>query len=212
MRKKIKIIFVGICIVAGIAFMAVPFYYHFHGQNETNELIDQFEHTLEEHEDEKEETKKKSKEQTALSQKDAALLSEEEVIGIIEIEAIDIRYPVLEGTGNSQIKYAIGHMPETAGLGEKGNCVLCGHNGSRNGIFFTNLNKLSVGDKVKITDKNGEIHMYEVTDTYIIDPYDNTVKKQSDEEILTLLTCANKGTKRFVCRCIPVKEAGNVDE
>ena len=212
MRKKIKIIFVGICIVAGIAFMAVPFYYHFHGQNETNELIDQFEHTLEEHEDEKEETKKEGKEQTALSQKDAALLSEEEVIGIIEIEALDIRYPVLEGTGNSQIKYAIGHMPETAGLGEKGNCVLCGHNGSRNGIFFTNLSKLSAGDKVKITDKNGEIHMYEVTDTYIIDPYDNTVKNQSDEEILTLLTCANKGTKRFVCRCIPVKEAGDVDE
>ena len=212
MRKKIKIIFVGICIVAGIAFMAVPFYYHFHGQNETNELIDQFEHTLEEHEDEKEETKKEGKEQTALSQKDAALLSEEEVIGIIEIEAIDIRYPVLEGTGNSQIKYAIGHMPETAGLGEKGNCVLCGHNGSRNGIFFTNLNKLSAGDQVKITDKNGEIHMYEVTDTYIIDPYDNTVKNQSDEEILTLLTCANKGTKRFVCRCIPVKEAGDVDQ
>ena len=212
MRKKIKIIFVGICIVAGIAFMAVPFYYHFHGQNETNELIDQFEHTLEEHEDEKEETKKEGKEQTALSQKDAALLSEEEVIGIIEIEALDIRYPVLEGTGNSQIKYAIGHMPETAGLGEKGNCVLCGHTGSRNGIFFTNLSKLSAGDKVKITDKNGEIHMYEVTDTYIIDPYDNTVKNQSDEEILTLLTCANKGTKRFVCRCIPVKEAGEVDE
>lgn len=212
MRKKIKIIFVGICIVAGIAFMAVPFYYHFHGQNETNELIDQFEHTLEEHEDEKEETKKEGKEQTALSQKDATLLSEEEVIGIIEIEAIDIRYPVLEGASNSQIKYAIGHMTETAGLGEKGNCVLCGHNGSRNGIFFTNLNKLSAGDKVKITDKNGEIHMYEVTDTYIIDPYDNTVKNQSDEEILTLLTCANKGTKRFVCRCIPVKEAGEVDE
>ena len=130
----------------------------------------------------------------------------------LEIEAIDIRYPVLEGTGNAQIKYAIGHMPETAGFGEKGNCVLCGHNGSRNGIFFTNLNKLSARDKVKITDKNGEVHLYEVVDSYIIDPYDNTVKNQSDEEILTLLTCANKGTKRLVCRCIPVKEAGDVDE
>ena len=54
--------------------------------------------------------------------------------------------------------------------------------------------------------------MYEVADTCIIGPYDNTVKNQSDEEILTLLTCANKGTKRFVCRCIPVKEAGDVDE
>lgn len=118
----------------------------------------------------------------------------------------------MEGAGDSQISYAIGHMTETAGLGEKGNCVLCGHNGSRNGTFFTNLNQLSAGDKVKITDKKGEVHMYKVADTCIIGPYDNTVKKQTDEEILTLLTCANKGTKRFVCRCIPVKEAGDVDE
>lgn len=202
----------SICIVTGIALLAVPFYYHFHGQNETDKLIEQFEKTLEDNEDETEKPKEEGKEQTSLSQEDAALLSGEDVIGIIEIEAIDIRYPVLEGAGNSRIRYAIGHMTETAGLGEKGNCVLCGHNGSRNGTFFTNLNQLSAGDKVKITDKKGEVHMYEVADTCIIGPYDNTVKNQSDEEILTLLTCANKGTKSFVCRCIPVKEAGDVDE
>ena len=103
-------------------------------------------------------------------------------------------------------------MTETAGLGEKGNCVLCGHNGSRNGTFFTNLNQLSAGDKVKITDKKGEVHMYEVADTCIIGPYDNTVKNQSDEEILTLLTCANRGTKRFVCRCVPAVKEGEADE
>ena len=212
MGKKIKRIFVSICIVTGIALLAVPFYYHFHGQNETDKLIEQFEKTLEDNEDETEKSKEEGKKQTSLSEEDAALLSVEDVIGIIEIEAIDIRYPVLEGAGDSQIRYAIGHISETAGLGEKGNCVLCGHNGSRNGTFFTNLNQLSAGDKVKITDKKGEVHMYEVTDTCIIGPYDNTVKKQSDEEILTLLTCANKGTKRFVCRCIPVKEAGDVNE
>ena len=187
MGKKIKRIFVGICIVTGIALLAVPFYYHFHGQNETDKLIELFENTLD-NEDETEESKEEGKEQTSLSKEDAALLSGEDVIGIIEIEAIAIRYPVLEGAGNSQIRYAIGHMTETAGLGEKGNCVLCGHNGSRNGTFFTNLNQLSAGDKVKITDKKGEVHMYQVADTCIIGPYDNTVKNQSDEEILTLLT------------------------
>lgn len=212
MGEKIKRIFVSICIVTGIALLAVPIYYHFHGQNETEKLIDQFEKTLEDNEDETEESKEEGKEQTFLSKEDAALLSGEDVIGIIEIEAIDIRYPVLEGAGDSQIRYAIGHISETAGLGEKGNCVLCGHNGSRNGTFFTNLNQLSVGDKVKITDKKGEVHMYEVADTCIIGPYDNTVKKQSDEEILTLLTCANKGTKRFVCRCVPAVKEGEADE
>ena len=46
MGKKIKRIFVSICIVTGIALLAVPFYYHFHGQNETDKLIEQFEKTL----------------------------------------------------------------------------------------------------------------------------------------------------------------------
>lgn len=146
MGKKIKRIFVSICIVTGIALLAVPFYYHFHGQNETDKLIEQFEKTLEDNEDETEKSKEEGKKQTSLSEEDAALLSVEDVIGIIEIEAIDIRYPVLEGAGDSQIRYAIGHISETAGLGEKGNCVLCGHNGSRNGTFFTNLNQLSAGD------------------------------------------------------------------
>lgn len=212
MGKKIKRIFVRICIVTGIALLAVPFYYYFHGQNETDKLMKQFEKTLEDNEDETEKPKEEDKEQTSLSKEDAALLSGEDVIGIIEIEAIDIRYPVLEGAGDSQIRYAIGHISETAGLGKKGNCVLCGHNGSRNGTFFTSLNQLSAGDKVKITDKKGEVRMYEVADTSVIGPYDNTVKNQSDEEILTLLTCADNGTKRFVCRCIPVKGVGDVDE
>ena len=73
MGKKIKRIFVGICIVTGIALQAVPFYYHFHGQNETDKLIEQFEKTLEDNEDETEESKEEGKEQTSLSKEDAIL-------------------------------------------------------------------------------------------------------------------------------------------
>ena len=95
MGKKIKRIFVSICIVTGIALLAVPFYYHFHGQNETDKLIEQIEKTLEDNEDETEESKEEGKEQTSLSKEDAALLSGEDVIGIIEIEAIDIKSGVI---------------------------------------------------------------------------------------------------------------------
>lgn len=40
MGERIKRIFVSICIVTGIALLAVPIYYHFHGQNETDKLIE----------------------------------------------------------------------------------------------------------------------------------------------------------------------------
>ena len=53
------------------------------------------------------------------------------VIGIIEIPGLDIRYPVMEGTTSKVLNAGIGHIEETAGIGESGNCVLCGHNGSR---------------------------------------------------------------------------------
>ena len=55
-------------------------------------------------------------------------------------------------------------------------------------------------------DKNGQKHIYEVTETDVVNPYDNSIKTQGDEKELTLFTCSQKGTMRFVVRCI-YKEA-----
>lgn len=114
--------------------------------------------------------------------------------------------PVMEGTTSKVLNAGIGHIEETAGIGESGNCVLCGHNGSRYGTFFTPLNQISIGDDVTIIDKNGQTHIYEVTDTEVVNPYDNSIKTQGEEKELTLFTCSQKGTMRFVVRCI-YKEA-----
>ena len=204
MRRKV---IAGICIVAGIALLAVPFFYKMHGKSETDKLLKEFEQILEEDAYE-EEVRQEIWEgdKASGSEEDTPLFLEENVIGIIEIEAIDIRLPIVEGTSSKDIAYAIGHMSETAPIGEMGNCVLAGHNGSRNGVFFTNLNQLVLGDKVKLIDRNGEVHLYEVADMFIIGPYDNEVKAHGEEEILTLLTCAGNGTKRYIVRCILVGE------
>ena len=201
-RKKLnkRKIVAGICIMLGIALLAVPFYYHFRGQEKTDMLLAEFEQTLEE--GESEETGEVGQgEQTTSNEEKKALLEKNEAIGIIEIEAIGIRYPIVEGSGKSELAYAIGHISETASIGEKGNCVLAGHNGSRNGAFFTDLNQIRVGDVVILTDKNGIEHEYEVSKTFVIEPYDNSIKNQMDNEEVTLLTCAENGTKRFVCKC-----------
>ena len=49
-----------------------------------------------------------------------------------------------------------------------------------------------------ITDKNGLKHIYEVTETEVVNPCDNSIKTQGDEKELTLFTCSQKGTMRFV--------------
>ena len=73
-------------------------------------------------------------------------------IGIIEIDSLDIRYPIYQGATEAQLSKGIGHLPETAGLLEKGNCVLCGHNGSSRGLFFTTLSHIRKGAQVKSDD------------------------------------------------------------
>ena len=209
MRRILAAIF----ITAGLAAMSVPLFYHFHGSHKTDGLIEQFEKSVEQEQmedDEKEEEKKTETEaadtKAPVNEADAALLSSGDVIGLIEIEALELKYPIVEGADSKQLAYGIGHIPDTAAVGSKGNCVLAGHRGSRYGTYFKYLNRLSAGDTVKVMDKEGNVYLYEVVSWEVVGPYDNSVKAQGEKAELTLLTCENSGTMRLIYHCI-YKEA-----
>ena len=108
-----------------------------------------------------------------------------------------------------QLNEGIGHMESTAPLCGKGNCVLAGHNGSRRGTFFTNLSSARAGMEVKLTTKEGATHCYTVEEMRVVSPYDAWVTEESDKEVLTLFTCAEHGTRRFVCRCVLAGDYGS---
>ena len=203
MRKILAAIF----ITAGLAAMSVPLFYHFYGNHKTNELIEQFEQNMEqEHKEDGEKEEEKETEaadtKAPISEEDAALLSSGDVIGLIEIEALELKYPVVEGADSKQLAYGIGHIPDTAAIGSIGNCVLAGHRGSRYGTYFKYLNRLAAGDTVKVMDKEGNVYLYEVVSWEVVGPYDNSVKAQGIETELTLLTCENSGTMRLIYHCI----------
>lgn len=202
-------ILAAIFITAGLAAMSVPLFYHFHGSHKTDGLIEQFEKSVEQEQmedDEKEEEKKTETEaadtKAPVNEADAALLSSGDVIGLIEIEALELKYPIVEGADSKQLAYGIGHISGTAAVGSTGNCVLAGHRGSRYGTYFKYLNRLTEGDVVKITDKEGNVHLYEVVSSEVVGPYDNFVKAQGDKTELTLLTCENSGTMRLIYHCV----------
>ena len=203
MRKILAAIF----IMVGLAAMSVPLFYHFYGNHKTNELIEQFEQNVEqEHKEDGEKEEEKEAEaadtKAPISEEDAALLSSGDVIGLIEIEALELKYPVVEGADSKQLAYGIGHISDTAEIGSIGNCVLAGHRGSRYGTYFKYLNRLSEGDTVKVTDKEGNMYLYEVVSWEVVGPYDNSVKAQGEKTELTLLTCENSGTMRLIYHCI----------
>lgn len=212
-RRKV---FATLCIVVGIWFFAIPIVYKYSGSKETDKLTQEFEQILEEKQEDETETEEtaepEEETEAAISEEDAAIFAEGDVIAILEIESLEIRYPVVEGCSSSDLNKAIGHMSETAMVGSAGNCVLCGHNGSRYGEFFTKLNQIELGDVVTLLDTTGELHSYEVVDFFVVGPYDNSIKTQSEAEELTLFTCAERGTKRFVVKCVPAGEEGAYGE
>ena len=198
MKQKI---FAAILITLGLAALSVPLLYHFYGNHRTGEMMEQFEHSMEQESEDEAREKETAETEAAVSAEKAALPQGENVIGLIEIEALELKYPVLEGTESGQLSAGIGHISDTAAIGEPGNSVLAGHRGSRYGTFFKHLNRLTEGDRVKLTDKEGRVSFYEVDSWEVVGPYDNSVKAQGEKTELTLLTCESSGIMRLIYHC-----------
>lgn len=80
--------------------------------------------------------------------------------------------------------------------------VIVGHN-YKNGKFFGNLKKLTIGDNIFLLSSKGNAQVYKVYDTYIVDETDmSCISQETNGEIeLTLITCADDNTKRLVVKC-----------
>lgn len=199
MKRRIKKDIV--LILLGVAIVAIPFLLRMKEQERSNRYMKAFEEEQNEEKQNKKDHKKKD-----------SLLLQEGVIGIIEIPSLDIKYPVFEGAGSVQLNEGIGHMTNTTELCGKGNCVLAGHNGSRRGVYFTYLCNIEAGAKVMLMNRKKEKHEYTVKEMKVVNPYDEWVTKQTEEgESLTLFTCAEHGTKRFVVKCEPVNNTDQQD-
>ena len=179
--------------------MTVPFLIKHQDEKQAEEVIETFSReTITELQ-----TTEETKEQTTEAKEEDF---PDNAVGIIEIPKLGIRYPVYEGTSDAVLNMGIGHIPESAGLLAKGNCVLAGHNGSRQGEFFTKLSSVSIGDEVMITNSEKVTHTYRIEDTGIVGPFDLSITEPKEEETLTLFTCAYHGTQRFFCRCYIKKD------
>ncbi len=111
-------------------------------------------------------------------------------LGVIYIDKINCKLPISEGVDLGTLRYAIGHMPGTAGLGEIGNSVLAGHRSHTFNAFFNRLDEVIVGDTIVIEDEDGEKTTYEVYEKLFVKPDNLSVLNSTDDyRVLTLITC-----------------------
>jgi len=102
------------------------------------------------------------------------------VIGTIQIPEIDLKYPILQENNIEALETSIVLMYTSQGLNNVGNSVITGHN-YRNGVMFSNLNKLSNGDYIYITDNTGRNLKYKIYNIYEDNTNENTYITRNTE-------------------------------
>jgi sortase A len=105
----------------------------------------------------------------------------------IQIPAIHIDAPVVQGDGWEQLKKGVAQHIGTADPGKTGNMVLSAHNDIF-GEIFRNLDQLKVGDQVTLF-TNQRTYTYLVVDSKIVEPTDVEVMASTAQPTVTLVSC-----------------------
>lgn len=121
-----------------------------------------------------------------------------EVVGTIEIPKTKLAYPILADASKSSLENAVG-MLCGPGPNKQGNTVILGHN-YRNGQFFANNKKLSIGDKIYITDLSGKKLSYTVYNKFEVESNDTDfiVRNTNGAREISLQTCTDDGNLRLI--------------
>jgi sortase A len=121
-------------------------------------------------------------------------------LGRIEIRAIGLSAMILEGIDERTLRRAVGHIPNTPLPGQPGNVALAGHRDT----FFRALRNIHKNDEITLETLSG-LYRYRVDSTEVVDPRETRVLDNSEDAILTLVTCypfafVGPAPKRFVVR------------
>lgn len=130
----------------------------------------------------------------------------DEIIGVLEIPAMELIMPVYLGASEAHLAAGAAVLGNTSAPigGDNTNCVIAGHRGWKGADYFRHIDKLAVGDEVRITNLWATL-TYTVADIQIIQPHEvDKIKIQACRDLLTLLTChpyASGGRQRYVVCC-----------
>lgn len=122
------------------------------------------------------------------------------VIGIINIPKINIQYPILSDTNDEFLKISacrfFGPYPN-----EIGNLCIAAHN-YNDSRFFSNLNKLTIGDSINISDSSNKVITYYVYDKFEVSDNNSYCMNQDTggKREITLVTCNNVSKNRLIVK------------
>lgn len=105
----------------------------------------------------------------------------------IQVPAINVDAPIVQGDGWEQLKKGVGQHVNTANPGKEGNVVLSAHNDIF-GEIFRDLDQLEPGDEI-ILFTNQRSHTYVIVDSKVVEPTAVEVMEQTKQPTVTLISC-----------------------
>ena len=137
------------------------------------------------------------------------------IIGYLTIPKMEIEIPIYLGATQENMKKGAGHLSETSIPigGNNTNSVIAAHRGMKSHPMFRDIENLSIGDEVKITNMWDEL-IYKVVETKVINPDEiSEVLIQEGRDLITLITCHpyTKNYQRYVVYCERQEEASDIE-
>ncbi len=126
-------------------------------------------------------------------------------IGTVQIPALGLLLPVQSEWDSKAARYAVCRYK---GSVYDNDLIIAGHNYTEH---FGNLNQLSTGDDVIVTDMNGRSFYYKVANIETLGAYD-VDEMEAGEWDLTLFTCTIGGANRVTVRCEATGEMTEIGE
>lgn len=105
----------------------------------------------------------------------------------IQIPAINVDAPIVQGDGWEQLKKGVGQHIGTADPGDDGNMVLSAHNDIF-GEIFRDLDQLKPGDQI-ILHTNQRSYTYIISGYKIVEPTQTEVMEATSQPKVTLISC-----------------------
>ena len=106
------------------------------------------------------------------------------ILEVRRIPSLNQILPIIQGTGEKELKKGVGHFSQSVLPGEKDNCVFSGHRDT----VFRQIGNLKIGDKLIVQTSAG-VFTYKVNGTRIVHENDKTVIVPTPNAVLTLTTC-----------------------
>ena len=173
-----------IFIIIGTILILVVLYLNINTSNENQKIIQTYKSTIQ---------------RTNNEAKQAKIV--DGVLGVLSIPKINIEVAIKNGIEDEILDTSVGMFKESVLPGETGNFSIAGHRSYITNTFFSDLDKVEIGDKI-IINSNGNEFNYIVTSTQIVEPTTLEVLNSTNKKEITLVTCTPKyiGTHRLIIK------------